>query len=252
MAHPRYATSVAFRFRCRPAPPCATEIADALVGPGAAPRIADASSAAVAAPVRRVPPGASVRSCPWPDVSCGTRGFARLSSGARLLVGALLTGWPLLVLSAAPFAWAVLLVVLVHTFGEMIWTPTATALAAGAAPEGRRGQYLGAYGAAVSVAFALGPFSGLELLAATSSTRTWLCFAVVAAGAAAASARLAGPLSRRTAVAVDVSCGRCRTSRRPRRACVAAGRCSAPTDAPAAPSSSARECAQTSPRSARR
>jgi hypothetical protein len=42
MAHPRYATSVAFRFRCRPAPPCATEIADALVGPGPAPRITDA------------------------------------------------------------------------------------------------------------------------------------------------------------------------------------------------------------------
>lgn len=54
--------------------------------------------------------------------------------------------------------------VIAWTFGEMIYFPTATSHVADIAPEGRTGEYMGAFSATFSLAVIVGPWLGTTLL----------------------------------------------------------------------------------------
>jgi len=86
-----------------------------------------------------------------------------------------------LVASAAGVIWTVV----IWTFGEMMLFPAMSAHMGDIAPENRRGAYMGAYTMALSVAFTLGPWAGVSLLAALGPTVIWLVMFALGALAAA-------------------------------------------------------------------
>lgn len=63
--------------------------------------------------------------------------------------------------------------VVVWTFGEMILMPASAAYAAEIAPAGRRGEYMGLYTMSFSIAFALGPWLGANLLEQRGPHAVW-------------------------------------------------------------------------------
>jgi predicted MFS family arabinose efflux permease len=100
-------------------------------------------------------------------------------------------GLPFLLLNVTSAIPVVLLVVIVFVFGEMLWIPTSQAVVAAFAPVDLRGAYMGIFGASWAIAWALGPFSGLQVRAAYGDAVLWWCVALVGitagiAGAAAA------------------------------------------------------------------
>jgi MFS family permease len=64
--------------------------------------------------------------------------------------------------------------VVIWTFGEMIFFPTATAYVAELAPEGQRGEYMGAFSSTFSLALIIGPWIGTALLARFGGPVTWV------------------------------------------------------------------------------
>jgi MFS family permease len=77
-------------------------------------------------------------------------------------------------LGIARSAGAIGLTVVIWTFGEMIYFPTATAYVAQLAPEGRTGEYMGAFAATFSLALIIGPWVGAVLLDQIGGPPTWL------------------------------------------------------------------------------
>lgn len=74
---------------------------------------------------------------------------------------------------------AILVTVVIWTFAEMILLPAMSDYVAVIAPENRRGEYMGLYTTAFSVAFSLGPWMGTLAYDRWGSTALWLaCFAV--------------------------------------------------------------------------
>jgi MFS family permease len=63
--------------------------------------------------------------------------------------------------------------VVIWTFGEMIFFPTSTAYVAELAPEGSRGEYMGAFSSTFSLAMIIGPWIGTALLARYGGGVTW-------------------------------------------------------------------------------
>ena len=59
---------------------------------------------------------------------------------------------------------ALVLVRLLHGSGMALYPTAATALVADVAPPARRGEFLGLFGAAGSIAMALGPITGVALV----------------------------------------------------------------------------------------
>lgn len=92
-------------------------------------------------------------------------------------------GMGALAIATAPFALAVTIVI--WTFGEMIFFPTATAYVAQLAPEGRTGEYMGAFASTFSLALIIGPWIGTALLDRFGGPVMWLIMLVVGLGAAA-------------------------------------------------------------------
>ncbi len=77
------------------------------------------------------------------------------------------------------------LTVVIWTFGEMIFFPTATAYVAELAPPGRTGEYMGAFAGAYSLAMIVGPWLGVTLLDRFGAPATWgvvFLLGVLAAG----------------------------------------------------------------------
>ena len=60
--------------------------------------------------------------------------------------------------------WAIVGCVVLFTFGEMIFFPSAAAYNASLAPEGRTGEYMGAFSAVMSLAIVVGPVLGTAML----------------------------------------------------------------------------------------
>src|SRR5262249_14584478 len=86
----------------------------------------------------------------------------------------------------------VLLVIAIFVVGEMLWIPTSQAAVAAFAPADIRGAYMGFFGGSWSVAWALGPFLGLQIRGAVGDTTMWVavaCVPVVAGVAGAAAVR---------------------------------------------------------------
>ena len=111
-------------------------------------------------------------------------------------VAATLTGGPFLLFLTNTSAEMIAAVVVLSTFGEIAWTPTAQSLAADLAPEAQRGAYLGAFDGSVSLAYAVGPMAALEIHATAGDSPVWWS----GAGAAAVGAALAVTALRRTSV----------------------------------------------------
>jgi len=92
------------------------------------------------------------------------RAAARFPRGRILAVGSILYG-----LGYFAFGWlhaypALLGAMTAVTFGEMLYAPNALGVAADLAPPSRRGRYLGAFGLAETLGWALGAFVGGVLL----------------------------------------------------------------------------------------
>jgi MFS family permease len=85
--------------------------------------------------------------------------------------------------------------VVIWTFGEMILMPGMAAYVAETAPPERRGEYMGLYTMAFSLAFAVGPWAGTEILDRFGATVLWGGAFVCGALAAAMMARVEQPRS---------------------------------------------------------
>jgi predicted MFS family arabinose efflux permease len=129
-----------------------------------------------------------------------TRRVERYSAAAKLGVALPLMGLPFLLLAVSSAIPVVLFVIVVFVFGEMLWIPSSQSVVARLAPPDVRGAYMGAFGMSWSVAWALGPFLGLQVHAAAGDFATWTMFAsislvagTVGAAAAAGAARARPP-----------------------------------------------------------
>jgi MFS family permease len=88
-------------------------------------------------------------------------------------------------------AWQLVLTVVVWSFGEMMVFPASAAYVADAAPESRRGEYMGAYTMAFGLAFAVGPWLGTVVMDRAGSGVLWSLMFVLGAAAALVMGRAA-------------------------------------------------------------
>jgi predicted MFS family arabinose efflux permease len=114
-----------------------------------------------------------------------TRWTAGVPAGPKLAAALLLMGCSFLPLAFT--AWAPVLVLLLAVFvaGEMLWAPTADALAARLAPPDARGATMGTLGIAMWMGGALAPAAGFRVADSAGDAAMWVAIAVVAACAAA-------------------------------------------------------------------
>jgi MFS family permease len=113
-----------------------------------------------------------------------TNATSRLTAVRRLVIAMALMGPPFLLLGVSDSLIAIIVILIVFVFGEMLWVPAAQTAVAEAAPEDLRGAYMGAAGAAPSAAFALTPLLGLQVLSRYGDRAMWIfvtCIAAVAA-----------------------------------------------------------------------
>ncbi|MEV7416161.1 MFS transporter [Streptomyces sp. NPDC089919] len=116
-----------------------------------------------------------------------TRWTSGWHPGVVLSVGVLLMGPPFLILLATTHLAAVLAVIVVFAFGEMLWVPTMQATIARLAPPAMHGVYMGGYTSSQLLAWMIAPLSGLRLHEAFGDRAIWIFFAVLAAVSVAAS-----------------------------------------------------------------
>ena len=106
-----------------------------------------------------------------------TRATAAVAPAPKLVAAMLVMGLPYLVLVWTHSLAAILFVVIVFVFGEMLWVPTAQAVVADLAPADIRGAYMGAFGSAPAIGFALAPLLGLQVRNSFGDEATWAMFA---------------------------------------------------------------------------
>ena len=87
----------------------------------------------------------------------------------------------------------------VFVFGEMLWVPTSQAVVADLAPEDIRGAYMGAFGSAPAIGFALAPLIGLQVRNSFGDEATWVMFSAISVVAALLGALALLGLARRSA-----------------------------------------------------
>jgi predicted MFS family arabinose efflux permease len=73
---------------------------------------------------------------------------------------------------------AIMATVVIWTFGEMIFFPTSGAYVAELAPDGKRGEYMGAFSSSFSLALIIGPWAGTALLDHFGGPVTWAAMLV--------------------------------------------------------------------------
>jgi MFS family permease len=118
---------------------------------------------------------------------------AAWSHRRSLAMGALLTslGFGATALVRGPLTFA--LTVIVWTFGEMVLFPGSSAYVADLAPEGRRGEYMGAYSLSFGVCFSIGPWLGTLLLERFGGRVLWATMLAIGLVSTALFARLPTP-----------------------------------------------------------
>ena len=89
------------------------------------------------------------------------------------------------------------LTVVIWTFGEMIFFPTAVAYIAELAPRGKTGEYMGMFSGVMSLALIIGPWLGAFLLDRAGARVTWVTMFML--GAAGAALFVISSAARRTA-----------------------------------------------------
>jgi MFS family permease len=114
-----------------------------------------------------------------------TRATAGVPSAPKLVVALLVMGLPYMLLVASQSVLAVVTVVVVFVIGEMLWVPTSQAVVAELAPADIRGAYMGAFGSAPAIGFALAPLIGFQVRNSFGDDATWTLFAALGVVAAA-------------------------------------------------------------------
>jgi predicted MFS family arabinose efflux permease len=127
-----------------------------------------------------------------------TRWTASVQPATKLAAALLLMGCAFLPLLATATPAALVLMMTVFVVGEMLWSPTADALASRLAPPSARGAYMGTLGIAMWTGGAIAPALGLQLRAARGDAALWLGVAVVGLGGALLYARAARGAEKRT------------------------------------------------------
>ena len=120
----------------------------------------------------------------------------------------LVTGLPYLLLVQSQALAAVIAVVVIFVIGEMLWVPTSQAVVAALAPRDIRGAYVGAFGSAPAIGFALAPLIGFQVRNSFGDDATWTLFACLGVVAAAlgglALAGVRGRAEKEAATALEV------------------------------------------------
>jgi MFS family permease len=70
-------------------------------------------------------------------------------------------------------------VITVFVIGEMLWVPTSQAVVAMLSPKDIRGAYMGAFGSAPAIGFALSPLIGLQARNSFGDDFTWTMYACI-------------------------------------------------------------------------
>ncbi len=110
-----------------------------------------------------------------------------------LALGALLFGVGFGALAVAWNTWSVVATVVIWTFGEMFFFPSMAAYLTDIAPPPRRGEYMGLSQMVMGLAFMIGPWGGMLILARFGGTVLWAAMFVLGAGAALIMSRLEEP-----------------------------------------------------------
>jgi MFS family permease len=113
-----------------------------------------------------------------------TRATASVAPAPKLVAAMLVMGLPFLLLTWTHSLAAIVFVVVVFVFGEMLWVPTSQAVVADLAPADIRGAYMGAFGSAPAIGFALAPLLGLQVRNSFGDEATWAMFAGIGVVAA--------------------------------------------------------------------
>jgi MFS family permease len=113
-----------------------------------------------------------------------TRRTAWIAPAPKLVAALLVMGLPFALLAWSQSIAAVVIVVVVFVVGEMLWVPTSQAVVADLAPADIRGAYMGAFGSAPAIGFALSPLIGLQVRNSFGDDATWLMFAALGVVAA--------------------------------------------------------------------
>jgi MFS family permease len=113
-----------------------------------------------------------------------TRRTSGVAPAPKLVTALLVMGLPFALLAWSQSIVAVVVVVVVFVIGEMLWVPTSQAVVADLAPADIRGAYMGAFGSAPAIGFALSPLIGLQVRNSFGDDATWLMFAALGVVAA--------------------------------------------------------------------
>jgi MFS family permease len=106
-----------------------------------------------------------------------TRLAAPVAPAPKLMLAMLIMGLPYLLLVWTHTLAAIVFVIVVFVIGEMLWVPTSQAVVADLAPADIRGAYMGAFGSAPAIGFALAPLIGLQVRNSFGDETTWAMFA---------------------------------------------------------------------------
>jgi MFS family permease len=113
-----------------------------------------------------------------------TRAVAGYARAPKLVAAMLMMGLPFLLLTVSSSLAVIVVVIVVFVIGEMLWVPTSQSVVAALAPAELRGAYMGAFGSAAAVGFALAPLVGLSVRNAYGDDAMWVLFAAVSVVAA--------------------------------------------------------------------
>ena len=100
-------------------------------------------------------------------------GMAHWPHRRTLALGMLLTAIGFGAMGLAHGVFAIVVTVIIWTFGEMITFPVGTAYVADIAPAGRNGEYMGAFSSTFSLAMVLGPWAGVAALDRFGPSLMW-------------------------------------------------------------------------------
>lgn len=110
-----------------------------------------------------------------------------------LALGALLFGVGFGALAVAWNTWSVVATVVIWTFGEMFFFPSMAAYLTDIAPPSRRGEYMGLSQMVMGLAFMIGPWGGMLILARFGGIVLWAAMFLLGASAAVIMSRLEEP-----------------------------------------------------------
>jgi hypothetical protein len=108
-----------------------------------------------------------------------TRAAASVPAAPKLVAAMLIMGLPFGLLAVSQSLLVILTVITVFVIGEMLWVPTSQAVVAMLAPKDIRGAYMGAFGSAPAIGFALSPLIGLQARNSFGDDFTWTMYACI-------------------------------------------------------------------------